>query len=308
MDTPSIANGSPMAASPPRDPMMLILDRLERIEARLDRWEAAAAPVPAAVGAATDMFDEVARRAADGGAGLDERLRSATELLDHASRPETLDTLTRLLDRIEDAEASLTLLASAPKAAATVVDIVDRTLRDWQDMGYSVDARLTALRDLALEATRPEVVNAARQLAEHLPTIAKVVPDAEQLPGYVAIGVDVFDRWAATLAEGGSSIEQVLRNTVLALSRLGRLLESREFAAVMDSGVLDPAAVQMVGRAGGALAVATTDGADRVGLFALMRELKDPGVRNGIAFGLNVLRAFGSELPNRTLEDSNAGA
>ena len=58
----------------------------------------------------------------------------------------------------------------------------------------------------------------------------------------------------------------------------------------------------------GALSRATTDGADRIGLFALLRELKDPGVRNGIAFGLNVLRTFGAELPNATPHEPHAGA
>ncbi|MCB9507505.1 MAG: DUF1641 domain-containing protein [Myxococcales bacterium] len=292
-----------------RDPLAMIMERLDRIEGRLSRWESAAGPVPGVVAAATDVVDELARSADAAGHPVDGRLRAAAELAEHATRRDTLEALTRLLDRLDDAERSLELLASAPSVAATVVDIFDKTVRDWQAMGTSVDARLTALRDLATTATRPEVVEAARQLAEHLPMLARVVPDAQQLPGMFAIGVDVFDRWARTLADSGNSIEQVLRNTVLALARLGSLLESREFTSLMNSGVLEPRAVAVVGRAGGALTRANTDGAERIGLFSLMKELRDPGVRAGLAFGLNVLRAFGTEMTrNETDKTTHAGA
>jgi hypothetical protein len=152
---------------------------------------------------------------------------------------------------------------ASPPSGATTDELLRRVLERLDQM----DARMTAFEGLA-----------------------------QSVPGTLAMGVDTFDELARTLQDRGTSIGQIAGNAALALSRLGTLLESREFVTLMNSGVLDPNAVAVVGRAGSALTHATTEGAERIGVFALLRELNDPGVRNGIAFGLNVLRAFGAGL------------
>lgn len=128
--------------------------------------------------------------------------------------------------------------------------------------------------------------------------LARLDDMAAEAPKAIATAVDTFDETARRLAESGVDVDKLVTNTVAAATRLGALLESKEFAALMDSGVLDPETLAVVGRAGEALHAARQEPAGEAGLFGVIGALGDRDVRRTVDFVLRVARRFGSAGQN----------
>lgn len=81
-----------------------------------------------------------------------------------------------------------------------------------------------------------------------------------------------------------------------ALLRTINLVESPQFDALLNSGVLDPAAIEVVGKVGKALADSSAQEIKPVGAFDLLKAIGDPDVQRGLGFLVSVGRNFGQEL------------
>lgn len=102
--------------------------RLERIEAVLGRLENITGQVPGLLAMAGDVLDEAARR--DG--RMDERGTAIRDLVERATRPETLRALSALLDLLEQAPGLLGMVGdvvdeASGQVAAAGVDLHEAT-------------------------------------------------------------------------------------------------------------------------------------------------------------------------------------
>lgn len=215
-------------AAPQETTLERIERRLARIERALERLDHAERSAPGTLAMAVDTFDDVAARMQTRGVDLDERMRTAMDMLERLTAPETAKALDRAM-------AAATQL---PAAVATAVDVADSIAERVQASGVDIDERLRVLTRVAERLTAPEA-------------LATLEVALDQMHG--------------------------VRSLLL-------------------SGVLDPAPVAMIARAGKALAEAGSRDAPKVGAFGALRSLGDPSVQRALGFLLQVARLFGAEL------------
>ena len=283
-----------------RAALVHLLDRLDTIERVVDALDRLEQQMPGAVRTGADMLDEELTRAADRGVVFDERAGEALRLAEKLTEPDTVDVLTRLIDRLDRLEALASMADQLPDAAMVAADSIDDVLTRAAERGVVVDERAREGLMLLEKMTEPETaaaLGAVLDRAEHLERLSALAEDA---PDAIATVVDILDTEYARAAERGYDPEQILRRSFNALGQLGDLFQSDEFEALLESGVLDPEALQAVGSLGSAL-VDTQKEARRGetpqrGFFGLLGALRDDDVQRAIGFITTFAKKFGQNL------------
>lgn len=121
-------------------------------------------------------------------------------------------------------------------------------------------------------------------------------PIIEQLPALFAMGVDTFDDLAALSAERGYDIDGMLKAAFELVPRIYNLLSSPEFYSLMDSGMLSPTTLNVLGRFAEALNTANKAPGGEGGFLYMMRSTRDKRVRRALHFAMQVMGEFGARL------------
>jgi hypothetical protein len=305
METTTRSNGAPDLRERLQDPdtrasLNHLLDRLDAIERAVDTVERLEEQLPAAFVVAADAFDEAATGAAEQGVVLDERTREALRLAERLTEPRTVDVLTRLIDRLDRLEQLADLADRLPGAVATAADSVDDALTRAAARGVVLDERVGRGLRMLEALTEPTTAAALERVLGRADEIERLTALAEQAPEALATAVDAFDAEMARLVERGHDPEQAIRQAVAAIGRLGELFRTDEFEALLDSGVLDPETLQVVGNLGSALVESQKEAergaTPRRGFFGLLGALRDPDVQRAIGFLTGFARRFGRQL------------
>lgn len=228
----------------------------------------------------------------------------APDLQARLQDPQTRAALTRLLDRLDTIDRAVDVLerleAQLPGGLSTAMDIVDAELTAAADRGVVLDERVGEALSLAEKLTEPRTASALHELLDRLDRLAPLIEWLDAAPEALAMATDVFDDEVRRLHDAGVDPEQGLRDALGALGRLAALFRTDEFRALLDSGVLDPRTLKVIGRLGTAL-VETQDEAARGetpsrGLFGLLGALRDDDVRRTIGFLTRFAQTFGRQL------------
>jgi uncharacterized protein YjgD (DUF1641 family) len=142
-----------------------------------------------------------------------------------------------------------------------------------------------------------DVVQRLEQTMRSLPVAMAAAVDTvdDVVDGLRDRGIDVDTRLGAVL----EVVERLTRPD--ALSAIAALLERVDtLRSLMESGMLDPATVRMVGQLGRALAVVDAGPAERVGAFGALRAMSNANVQRSMGFALALARTFGAELSGAT--------
>lgn len=146
-------------ASPPptsTDRLLLeILERLAKLEAKINRVQAAtepmgtaAAAIPPAIAGLTDAWDAWARQAQAQGIDLDARMQALGRLATRLSEPSMLKSFETLLGLLPDGIAHVQAL---PMVMATLVDSFDAWVRSAAERGLDVEVLLGHMGTIALQ-------------------------------------------------------------------------------------------------------------------------------------------------------------
>lgn len=266
-----------------------MLDRLEAAEQALE----VAANAPQAIAAVTDTVDGFVAQAQANGLDLDARLQAALPMIERLTAPETSAAITRLLDRLDSAEQALELAQHGPNAIATAMDAFDDIVSDLQERDINIDTRARVLLDLLERTTRPEVSRALITLTKELPRLATVV---EAMPNGIATAVDTLDDFVAGLSDRGVDVMTLAENMLTVATRVTNVLESPEFSALMNTGVLAPKTLEVIGKAGEALAATQMTDVPRVGMFGAIKAAGHPDTQKLLGFALTFAQNFGRHL------------
>jgi uncharacterized protein YjgD (DUF1641 family) len=193
---------------------------------------------------------------------------------------------------------------SVEDAMATGTDLLDEKVAAAAAHGINVDQRMESLGDLLAALTEPQTLEALQTLVAHLPQLARWASLADQLPGLLAMLGDTLDETAANLQEHGLDVERSLANGLQAVLWLGGQLEKddlQRLGGVIKSDVLNPAAVQVVEQAASSLTAVQehlrqVPGDQRVGLWGMLRALRDPDIQRSLAFATRFGKLFGRRL------------
>lgn len=212
------------------------------------------------------------------------------ELNQKLSDEHTVGQLNKLLDRIdvlEQAVERLTgLLEKGPGVAAMIADMVDEGFRRAQTQHIDLDERFQLALDLAEKLTQPERVKKLYALLEL----------SDQVPGIMAMTVDVLDESYRKAMAQGLDLGTLFTQSVAVLKQLSTVLNSQEFASLMNSSILSPATLNVISKAGTALVECGPEQCEQVGIFGLVRGLGDPDRKKAIGFLMNFAKRFGQKL------------
>ena len=187
-----------------------------------------------------------------------------------------LERIERVLDPIAEATTA------APAITSTAVDVID----DWANQHGDLDTRLRTLSELLERITRPEA----------LATLMMVVELTENAKPAIATFTDVIDETMARAAADGMEIERLVEASKNAVLKLAQLATAREVQALLDSGMLDPAALSTLGMTARAVADASAEPAPRMGLFGALRAASQPSVQRALGFLIRVAENVGENL------------
>ena len=235
--------------------------------------------------------------------------RIPTQGSNAANNDAILAALTRIEERLARLESmTSTTLAAGRSAVGIVTDTVDRQIAAAQSRGVDVDARATQALRLAERVTEPRVLDA----------LGKAIDLLESAPHLVATLVDTADYALRTVQSKGIDVDARLAN----LLRASELLSSDKAVATLDatfsridqirtvleSGILDPAAVAIVAKSGQALAAAASEPPDGVGAFGLVRAIGETEVRAATGLLIRFARRLGASLVQSKQLTSNASS
>jgi uncharacterized protein YjgD (DUF1641 family) len=122
---------------------------------------------------------------------------------------------------------------------------------------------------------------------------------AQQAPALVAILMDSFDEAMRTANDKGIDVERGLLNGAEAALRFGAAMDAekvRELDALLNSGVLAPGTLRIIGELGRALTETAAAPPATSGVLGLLKALKQPDVQRALAFLVTFAERFGRRL------------
>ena len=191
-------------------------------------------------------------------------------------------------------------------AVATATDFVDESVARAVDSGVDVDERLVKLGHLIEKATEPSTLDALGQLFEALPKLTQLAKLAEDLPNLMATAGDVFDDYQQQCVANGIDLEKAITNGLQAFLYLGSQVDMdhlRRIGDLLASDILNPHALNVVENAAKSLNTAQQQAcgstSDRIGMFGLLKALRDPQIQRSLAFAVQFGKCFGGNIDKK---------
>lgn len=139
-------------------------------------------------------------------------------------------------------------------------------------------------------------VDATAHLVESLRPVIEIV---QQAPALIAMAGDSFDDLVRTAVESGVDVERGVINGAGAALRFGATMDAEKVEAIeslLNSGVLDPVALRVVGDLAHALAATAAAPVAPLGPMGLWKALSQPDVQRALGFMIAVAQRFGQRL------------
>ena len=154
--------------------------------------------------------------------------------------------------------------------------------------------------DLApVAAVLQTIEERTRAITEIADGLRPLIALAQQAPAFVAVVMDSFDDAVRTANERGVDVERGLLNGAEAALRFGATMNPervRALDALLNSGVLAPGTLRVVGELGRALTETADAPPTTVGPVGLLRALGQPDVQRALGFLVTFAERFGRRL------------
>ena len=115
-------------------------------------------------------------------------------------------------------------------------------------------------------------------------------------PDTLGMMMDVADEILRRAEAEGLELDLLLERTIQVALRAGRLAGSDELQELIDSYVLDPAAVRTVSLAANAMAETRDEPIGRAGIWRAIGALSDPEIQTALDFAIRFGRRFGAAV------------
>jgi uncharacterized protein YjgD (DUF1641 family) len=145
-----------------------------------------------------------------------------------------------------------------------------------------------------------------QRLARVEAALARAEALERAVPAAIATATDTFDDLVDRLGAKGIDIDERLHDLLDALERLtspealralSTLFDKLELVQhLLDSGILAEPSVDVVGKAGNALAAARAEAPPELGLWGAARAMSDEDVKRAVGFLMRFAQLFGRSL------------
>ncbi len=194
--------------------------------------------------------------------GAVKRPEPVEQLLVQLNDPRTAESLSHLLKNAELLAFLLDAVDGFIRRGDVITDNISEALKEARP---ALDGKQMVPADLKLAAVQTMAV---------LPQLSKTLPQlVETLPQLVDVGL-----------------------------KFKRVIDSDEFDAFLESGMLAPKTVQLLGQVGDSLVETEKDfkaSPKKVGLFGLWSALSDPDIQLGLGFLVEFGKRLGQKLKNQ---------
>lgn len=219
-----------------------------------------------------------------------------------AGASDVSDKLTLLLERLDRMErrmeTMMEMTQQAPLMVAMMTDTVDDTFRQASQRGVDLEARMKNLLEMLEKLSSDETTQVLTALLSRADQLKMAVEMLEQGPHFLAMVTDIMDEFAKGIQASGINIHTTVKQFLRSFEKFALLVNSGEFEAFLDSGVLGAEAVHMVGTLGKALEKSNAEPPSSVGIFGMLGVMGDKDVQRAMGFLTKVLKHFGEALPS----------
>lgn len=203
-----------------------------------------------------------------------------------------IGSIERKLSNIEDITKKL------PAVIAVATDSIDEHCRNAAKSGIDIGERFKKMSELLIQITDPKKIDALSQVINNIENLASLLKQLERVPDILAVIVDSFDELCKDAERSGIDFELVMKQGKDAASKLNELLKSDELKALMNSGILNSKAVNIVAQAGCALAECKEARPEKIGIIGLIKALGNCDIQCALGFLISFGKRFGRLLNN----------
>lgn len=224
---------------------------------------------------------------------------------DSTDAPKITELLTQLSVRIDSLERSLSsideFIKKLPAMMAITTDVADDFYRNAAASGIDIEERLKKAGNLFVQLSDPKKIDTLSHFIHTLDTMTPLLKQFERIPDTLAVVVDSFDELYRSAERSGIDFELIAKQGRDAAAQLNELLKSDELKALMNSGILNPKAVNIVAQAGCALAECKEDRPKKLGIIGLIKALGNCDLQCALGFLISFSKRFGRLLKNNEL-------
>ncbi|TNF26010.1 MAG: DUF1641 domain-containing protein [Deltaproteobacteria bacterium] len=211
------------------------------------------------------------------------------------------DSTLELLKSIDSRLARLeNRMEETPKMAldgfAILGDSLDEKFNPHTEEGIGNLAKFEKVQKLMDLLQDKDTLDAIVTLTESLKDLGPLVEKVKLLEDGISMFADSFDEISEQAMAKGFEIEEFSNQ----LKKLSLLLinafESGAFTNLLDSGILDPRAIETVGAVGRSMAVSSEARKVEVGPFRVLTSLMDRDIQRALGFLLTFATHFGRTL------------
>lgn len=184
---------------------------------------------------------------------------------------------------------------------AITTDVADDFYRNAAASGIDIEERLKKTGNLFVQLSDPKKIDTLSQFINTLDTMTPLLKQFEKIPDTLAVVVDSFDELYRSAERSGIDFELIAKQGKDAAAQLNELLKSDELKALMNSGILNPKAVNIVAQAGCALAECKEDRPKKLGIIGLIKALGNCDLQCALGFLISFSKRFGRLLKNNEL-------
>ncbi len=243
---------------------------------KIDSFISAMNHAPGSISMAVDIVDDIAKTSSNNGINIDERLRGALEIAEKLTAPEMVANINNLVE----------FSKQAPSTISMVVDIADDAVSTASKRGVDVNERLQSALVLAEKLTAPKVV-------EQLTGMLSMM---DQSSGLIAMAADSFDSIMQTAIDKGIDPQEFAGQIFGVTTKLASLMSTDEMKQILESGIFDVQTLKIMGAASEALVESNQAPSKKVGMFGMLREMKDSDMQRALGFLTTFGRLFGKKL------------
>ncbi len=246
-----------------------MVDKIDSLISSIDQ-------APGMISMIADMTDDMARSYADRGVDIDERLRSALALAEKLTAPSMVNKINSLVAATEQSAGMISM----------TVDIVDDKVKTAAENGVDINERLNSALVLAEKLTAPKVVEQLNGMLGMM----------DQSSGLVAMAADSFDGIMQTAVDNGIDPQVFLGQLFAVTTKFAEMMSTPEMKEMLEGGMFDVNTIKILSASSSALAEAQNSPTKKVGLFGMMREMRNSDMQKALGFLTNFGRLFGQKI------------
>jgi|TARA_Y100000748_G_scaffold2064_1_gene1817 uncharacterized protein YjgD (DUF1641 family) len=214
------------------------------------------------------------------------------------------ERLSRLEKQVNKSQ-SIEEVALRPEVSI-LADIIDENFSPSSREGRENLAKVEVLKDLLQELSDEESLQSIKTLTKKLKNLTPYIEQIDELENVVSIMTDSLDEIMSHAIAHGLNIEELGENLKKMSGHLIEIIESGALTQLLESGVLDPKSIEIVGALGNSLAISKNH-TKSVGIFGVLSSVYNKDVQRSLGFALNLATHFGRKLNQKNVKEIKHG-